>query len=80
MTQDLPTSPVILVLGAAGGIGQVLCRRLASQGVRLVLAGRNESSVLSLARESDAGRGLRFNVVAPGLVDTPLAPARPRNR
>jgi NAD(P)-dependent dehydrogenase (short-subunit alcohol dehydrogenase family) len=43
------TKRVVLVVGAAGGIGEVLCRRLATQGVRLVLAGRNEEKLTALA-------------------------------
>jgi len=58
MTHDLSKSPVFLVLGGSGGIGQVLCRRLAAQGARLVVAGRNEGTVVSLAREFDAGHAV----------------------
>ncbi len=48
-------NPVYLVLGATGGIGSELCRRLASrEGARLVLAGRDRSKLDSLAGELDA--------------------------
>ena len=40
---------VMLVVGAAGGIGEALCRRLAAAGVKLVLAGRNEEKLSLLA-------------------------------
>ena len=45
---------VVLVVGAAGGIGQALCRRLAKRGVRLVLAGRDVEKVAELGRELGA--------------------------
>lgn len=48
-------NPVYLILGATGGIGSELCHRLASQnGARLVLAGRDQSKLDSLAGELDA--------------------------
>ena len=40
---------VVLVVGAAGGIGEALCRRLAAAGARLVLGGRNEEKLSLLA-------------------------------
>lgn len=40
-----------LVLGAAGGIGSALCRRLAANGDQLVLAGRTEGPLRQLAEE-----------------------------
>jgi NAD(P)-dependent dehydrogenase (short-subunit alcohol dehydrogenase family) len=43
--------PVILVVGAAGGIGQALSRRLAERGARLVLAGRDMEKLEALAVE-----------------------------
>lgn len=48
-------SPVYLVLGATGGIGSELCRRLSAQeGARLLLAGRDQGKLDSLAGELDA--------------------------
>lgn len=47
-------SPVIVVLGAAGGIGSMLARRLARQGRRLVLAGRTPGPIAMLASELGA--------------------------
>jgi len=47
-------SPVVVVLGAAGGIGSALTRRLASEGARLVLAGRTPGSIALLAGELGA--------------------------
>jgi 3-oxoacyl-[acyl-carrier protein] reductase len=53
-----PASPnekrVILVIGARGGIGSSLCRRLAKAGVQLVLVGRNAEALTSLGEELDA--------------------------
>lgn len=46
-------SPVILVIGGAGGIGSALARRLA-QSCRLVLAGRNADRLTSVAAETGA--------------------------
>jgi len=50
----MESSPVFIVLGAAGGIGSVLCRRLARQGARLVLCGRTAESIALLAGELGA--------------------------
>ncbi len=43
--------PVVLVVGAAGGIGTALCRRLAARGVALILAGRDEAKLGALSAE-----------------------------
>jgi NAD(P)-dependent dehydrogenase (short-subunit alcohol dehydrogenase family) len=42
---------VVLVVGAAGGIGTALCRRLAAQGATLLLAGRDEGKLVALSEE-----------------------------
>ena len=42
---DFDPTPSYLVFGATGGIGSELCRHLAAQGARLVLAGRNEAKL-----------------------------------
>ncbi len=44
-------APTYFVVGAAGGIGTALCRRLAARGAKLVLAGRDEQRLRSLASE-----------------------------
>src|SRR4051812_5929353 len=40
-----------LVTGAAGGLGERLARALAAEGARVVLSGRNEQALTSLAQE-----------------------------
>jgi len=47
-------NPVQLVLGATGGIGSALARRLAQRGDTVVLAGRDEARLGSLASELGA--------------------------
>ena len=42
---------VMMVVGAAGGIGSELCRQLAGAGARLVLAGRTGERLEALAAE-----------------------------
>ncbi|QIN82705.1 SDR family oxidoreductase [Rubrobacter tropicus] len=43
-----------VVLGATGGIGSALCRRLASEGATPILAARDEGRLKELADELDA--------------------------
>lgn len=42
---------VILITGAAGGMGQVLCRALAQMGARLVVTARREDELAALCAE-----------------------------
>jgi NAD(P)-dependent dehydrogenase (short-subunit alcohol dehydrogenase family) len=46
------TAPRLLVLGAAGGVGQVLCERLAKRGASLLLAGRTGAPLEALAERT----------------------------
>jgi NAD(P)-dependent dehydrogenase (short-subunit alcohol dehydrogenase family) len=46
-------APVYAVLGATGGVGSEVCRRLARQGARLVLGARSEESLTTLAKDVD---------------------------
>ena len=48
---DIDPTPSYLVFGATGGIGSELCRHLAAQGARLVLAGRNEKKLRTPSEE-----------------------------
>jgi NAD(P)-dependent dehydrogenase (short-subunit alcohol dehydrogenase family) len=45
------TQPVYAILGATGGIGAALCRRLAAQGARLVIGARDSAKLTALASE-----------------------------
>lgn len=51
MPTDAPTPPLHLILGAAGGIGAALARRLAAAGARVALAGRDPGRLAALAAE-----------------------------
>lgn len=44
-------TPTYFILGAAGGVGGALCRRLAAAGANLVLAGRTAETLDALASE-----------------------------
>ena len=44
-------APVYVILGASGGIGSDVCRRLAAQESRLVMGARSEASLNELAGE-----------------------------
>ena len=45
------SASVVLVVGASGGIGSALCRRLVARGAKLVVAGRDETKLGALAAE-----------------------------
>ena len=42
-----------IVTGAAGGIGEAICKKLARYGMNLVLTGRKEATLLALRQELD---------------------------
>ena len=46
---DNDTLPVTIIVGGAGGIGSAVARRLAAQGGRVVLAGRNTTRLEAVA-------------------------------
>ncbi len=48
------TNPAYVILGATGGIGSEVCRRLSEKGAKLVIAARNEEKLKNLAEETDA--------------------------
>ncbi len=52
-----PNAPVYVVIGATGGIGSTVSKRLADDGARLVLGARTESELHTLA---DATGGIPF--------------------
>jgi NAD(P)-dependent dehydrogenase (short-subunit alcohol dehydrogenase family) len=54
MTPPAYPTPSYLVFGASGGIGSILCRRLAARGARLVVAARNRDKLERLADELGA--------------------------
>jgi NAD(P)-dependent dehydrogenase (short-subunit alcohol dehydrogenase family) len=64
-------NPVYVVLGATGGIGSEVCRRLAGEsGARLVLEGRSQEKLDALAAELDAEtRTVELDATDTGAVD-----------
>jgi NAD(P)-dependent dehydrogenase (short-subunit alcohol dehydrogenase family) len=64
----------VLILGAAGGIGSALARRLAGQGVKVVLAGRDEASLGALAAET-GGTPFVLDATKPAEVEAAAAKA-----
>ncbi|MDZ7266924.1 MAG: SDR family oxidoreductase [candidate division KSB1 bacterium] len=48
------TQPACVIVGATGGIGTALCRRLQQNGTRLLLAGRSQEKLRILAEEVGA--------------------------
>ncbi len=54
MDNDSNSSPVHVILGATGGIGSELCRRLSESGARLVIAARDKDKLDKLAGETGA--------------------------
>jgi len=64
----------LLIVGATGGIGSALTRRLAKSGAQLALAARTPETLESLARES-GGIPIRMDATQPGEVDAAIARA-----
>jgi len=62
----------ILIMGATGGIGSALARRLAKAGARLALAARTPESLESLAHET-GGIAIRMDATHPAEVDVAVA-------
>jgi len=64
----------ILILGAAGGIGGALARRLAASGVKLVLSGRDLSRLEALAADT-GGTPFVLDATKPAEVEAAAAKA-----
>ena len=60
-----------VVLGAYGGVGEALCRRLASRGARLLVAGRDAQKAARLASELD-GEAFTLDATEPEQVEACL--------
>lgn len=69
------TAPII-VLGARGGIGEALARRLAGQGHSLVLTARDEASIADLGEELDA-KTVSLDVMDPDAIADVVGNADP---
>lgn len=54
----------VLITGATGGIGQALCQQFAGRGYRLILTGRNPSSLRRLARALNRAYGTKIRCIA----------------
>lgn len=71
---------VAIVTGAAGGIGQAICRRFVAEGVRLAAADVNGPALAGLAGELKASGGdvlpLAFDITRPDEVEAAVARAQ----
>jgi NADP-dependent 3-hydroxy acid dehydrogenase YdfG len=59
------TGALVVVTGAGGGIGEALCRRLAAEGARVVLADVRADAIEALARELPNARARVLDVADP---------------
>lgn len=76
----MTSTPGYVIVGAAGGIGSELCRRLAARGpCRLLLAGRDAGKLDALAAELSADCVVRsLDATDPAAVDAAFAAAAER--
>ena len=68
----------VFLIGAAGGIGSALARRLTAKGVEVVLAGRNEAKLALLGQELGAAH-IRLNAADFDALGQAVADAGPIN-
>ena len=47
-------SPVMIIVGGAGGIGSAVARKLSARGCKLILTGRNAHRLATVAAETGA--------------------------
>lgn len=66
----------ILLTGATGGIGEAVARQLADCGARLILIGRNETSLKNLSRELQLNKHNGFTLQADIATHTGLETVR----
>ena len=59
----------VLVTGASRGIGAAICARLAAEGARLVVSGRDRAALTTLAERLEAEHGADIRTVPADLVD-----------
>lgn len=58
------TGKVVIVTGASGGIGEAIAYEYAKQGAQLVLSGRNEDILKTVARDANYLGAARTHVIA----------------
>ena len=63
--------PWALVTGASSGIGEALCKQLASVGMNVVLSGRNKEKLLALSDTLEERHGIITEVVVADIASTP---------
>jgi NAD(P)-dependent dehydrogenase (short-subunit alcohol dehydrogenase family) len=67
-----PSGPAVMIMGASGGIGSALARRLAADGTRVALAGRDADRLGALAQET-GGSVLTLDATRPTEVEAAAA-------
>ncbi len=72
--EEVTGSPVYAVVGATGGIGAALSRRLAARGAKLLLGARDEAKLQTLAAETQAAT-MRLDATEADAVDAFIAQA-----